>query len=22
MFTFEAWFRLDPLDKRPNGYLS
>ncbi len=22
MFTFEAWFRLDPLDKRPKGYVS
>mmetsp|Transcript_32671 Transcript_32671/g.31892 ORF Transcript_32671/g.31892 Transcript_32671/m.31892 type:complete len:159 (+) Transcript_32671:1178-1654(+) len=22
MFTFEAWFRFDPIDLRPNGYLS
>ena len=22
MHSFEAWFRLDPLDKRPDGYIS
>ena len=22
MFTMEAWFRLDPVDLRPDGYLS
>lgn len=22
MFTMEAWFRLDPIDLRPNGYIS
>ena len=22
MFTFEAWFRFDPIDLRPDGYIS
>jgi hypothetical protein len=22
MFTMEVWFRLDPVDMRPNGYIS
>jgi hypothetical protein len=22
MFTMEAWFRMDPIDIRPNGYIS